>query len=88
MTENDAPCPACGADVGAPCLVRIDGEDQTGWTHDARILAPVYADLRASLATPSERHGSVVTGDVEVGKWESENAARDEAGDGGAAGHG
>lgn len=42
------PCPACGAPEGAPCVVRVAGVDTTGWSHDARILAPVYANLRRS----------------------------------------
>lgn len=41
-------CTDCGAAPGADCSVPIAGVDTTGWTHDARILAPVYADLAAA----------------------------------------
>lgn len=37
-------CPACGVAPGARCITPIDGAD-VGWTHDARALAPIAADL-------------------------------------------
>lgn len=40
-------CPACGASVGEPCDVVVDGERMEGWLHDARILKPVVDDLLA-----------------------------------------
>lgn len=47
-----AACPACGAEPGVRCRTVIDGTD-TGWTHDARILAPVVADLRTRVIPPA-----------------------------------
>lgn len=52
-------CPACGVAAGEPCQTPIDGV-MTDWTHDARILAEVHADLaklaaaRAALAAVRE----------------------------------
>ena len=49
---EDYPCPACGAPAGKPCRVRLSGVDTTGWAHDARIMAPVYEDLRTRPIPP------------------------------------
>lgn len=51
---TDHACPACGARRGQPCHVPIEGVDTTGWDHDARILAPIVADLRTRVTSPAE----------------------------------
>lgn len=51
-SELETPCPACGAAAGFKCHTVIDGED-VGWTHDARILAPVISDLLARHPEPT-----------------------------------
>lgn len=51
---KDHACPACKARPGEPCHVPIEGVDTTGWDHDARILAPVIADLRTRGASEGE----------------------------------
>ena len=43
----DIKCPACGAEVKEPCEIIIKGVDTSGWSHDARILAPIYAAIVA-----------------------------------------
>lgn len=39
-------CPACGAAQGVACEVWINGERKP-WTHDARILVDLRADIEA-----------------------------------------
>lgn len=54
---NDYPCSACGAPIGTDCTVRLSGVDTAGWSHDARIMAPVYADLAAHTTPPAQPDG-------------------------------
>lgn len=44
-------CPACHAPAGQKCRTIINGKD-VGWTHDARILAPLLSDIAARHAAP------------------------------------
>lgn len=50
MNPTELPCEDCGAQPGQPCNVPLAGVDTSGWNHDSRILAAMFAS--PTVGTP------------------------------------